>query len=605
VRRIPLRVVVAAVTRARRHVARPRPFSAAVLALASTSIVATNGDRAVAQASATVTISIVGTTDLHGRVFADQGRGGLALLGGYLANLRAARDADGGGVVLVDSGDTFQGGIESNLSEGAAVIDAYNALGYTALAIGNHDFEYGARDTSDALDTPGADLRGALKARAAQARFPFLAANLLEGGTAVDWPNVRPSAIVEVAGVRVGLVGVMTLDALSMTLAANVGGLTVTPLAAAVEREATALRGRGAQIVIVVSHAGGDCSRFDTPTDLTSCDEWGEMFDVARRLPRGLVDVVMAGHTHAAVAHEVNGVAIAQAFSLGRGFARVDLTLDRATSRVVAARIHRPQDVCAQALEPAGRCPASASAAGGLPSSVYEGRTVTADPAVERAMAPALARVDALRATRLGPLLDTPLANGPPEAESPLGNLVAEAMREIVPGADAAITYGTGPGGLRRGLPAGPVTLGGLYDAFPFDNRVVTRTMTGRELRAVLAAHLQRPRWWARTLGLSGLRVRVACADAVAQAEVTRASGAPIAEDDTLTVVLSDFIAGRELVRHAIAADASLRSVPLVRDLVTQWMRRRPGPLAADTLVDPQSPRWLYGAGAGGAGACQ
>lgn len=567
-------------------------------------LAASAADRLLAQAPATVTISVVGTTDLHGRVFANQGRGGLAQLGGYLANLRAARAGDGGGVVLVDSGDTFQGGIESNLSEGAAVIDAYNALGYTALAVGNHDFEYGALDTADALDRPGGDLRGALKARAEQARFPFLAANLLEGGSPINWPNVWPSTIVDVAGVHVGLVGVMTLDALSMTLAANVGGLTVTPLAAAVEREATALRGRGAQVVVVVSHAGGDCSAFDEPTDLTSCDEWGEMFDVARRLPRGLVDVVMAGHTHSAVAHEVNGVAIAQSFALGRGFARVDLTLDRATGRLVGARIHPPQEVCAHALDAAARCPDVADKVGGLSPTVYEGRPVTADPAVERAMAPALARVEALRATRLGPVLDAPLSNGPPEAESPLGNLVAEAMRETVPGADAAITYGTGPGGLRRGLPAGPVTLGGLYDAFPFDNRVVVRTMTGRELRSVLAAHLQRPRWWARTLGLSGLRVAVTCATATAQLAVTRASGAPIADDDTLTVVLSDFIAGRELVRQAVAGDASLRSVPLVRDLVTQWMRRRPGPLAANVLVDPKSPRWYYSAGTGVASTC-
>src|SRR5215216_3166437 len=91
-----------------------------------------------------ITLSIVGTSDLHGFVFANQGRGGLAVLGGYVRNLRAARAADGGAVLLIDAGDTYQGGIESNLSEGALVVDAYNALGYTAAAIGNHDFEFGA-----------------------------------------------------------------------------------------------------------------------------------------------------------------------------------------------------------------------------------------------------------------------------------------------------------------------------------------------------------------------------------------------------------------------------------------------------------------------------
>lgn len=576
------------------------PTVRAFIGLVLAAVVAASG--AGARAAGDVTLSIVGTTDLHGRLAAERGRGGLALFGGYLTNLRAARAADGGGVVLVDSGDTFQGGIESNLSEGAAVIDAYNALGYTALAVGNHDFEYGALDTRDALDTPGGDLRGALKARAAQARFPFLAANLLESGATVTWPNVVPSTLVEVAGARVGLIGVMTVDALSMTIAANVRGLQTTPLAEAVQREAASLRARGAEVVIVVAHAGGECARFDDPTDLSSCDEWSEIFDLARRVPRGLVDAVMAGHTHANVAHVVNGVAIAQTLSVGRGFSRVDLTIDGVSRRVRAARPHRPEIVCTHHA-PSGEC-ADAGAPGAAPAR-YEGRPVTPDARVTGAMAPALARVQALRETPLGPTLDAPVVRGAPEVESPLGNLFAEAMRGATPGADAAITYGTGPGGLRMDLPAGPLTLGRLYDAFPFDNRVVTRRMTGAELRAVVAAHLQRPRWWARTLGLAGLRVQVACAAAGQQAEITRDTGAPISDDEVLTVVLSDFIAGRDRVRQAMVDDPSLGTSPLVRDLVTRWLRTRPARMRAADFLDPERPRWQMDASASDPAGCR
>ena len=132
-----------------------------------------------------VTLSIVGTTDLHGRVFPNDGRGGLALLGGYLRNLREARAADGGAVLLLDAGDTFQGGIASNLSEGALVVDAYNALGCDAIAIGSHEFEYRAVDTAsgDGPQDGPPDMRGALKAAAARARFPFLAANVIDTTT--------------------------------------------------------------------------------------------------------------------------------------------------------------------------------------------------------------------------------------------------------------------------------------------------------------------------------------------------------------------------------------------------------------------------------------
>ena len=130
-----------------------------------------------------VTLSVVGTTDVHGFVFSRNGRGGVALLAGYIKNLRAARTADGGATLLFDSGDTFQGGIESNLTEGGLVIDAYNALGYTAAAIGNHEFDFGPVDLPGARQTREGDPRGAIKARAAQARFPFLAANLLDAAT--------------------------------------------------------------------------------------------------------------------------------------------------------------------------------------------------------------------------------------------------------------------------------------------------------------------------------------------------------------------------------------------------------------------------------------
>ena len=136
-----------------------------------------------AATAAEITLSIVGTNDLHGRLFTDEpGRGGLAVLGGFVDNLRAARAADGGGVLVLDAGDTFQGGIESNLSEGLMVVDAINAIGYAALAIGNHDFDYGSVDPRGPMaewlprhvrgDASG-DMQGALKAAAARARFPF------------------------------------------------------------------------------------------------------------------------------------------------------------------------------------------------------------------------------------------------------------------------------------------------------------------------------------------------------------------------------------------------------------------------------------------------
>ena len=172
-----------------------------------------------------------------------------ALLGGYVANLRR-QASDGGAVLLIDGGDMFQGTLESNLTEGSAVVAAYNALGYAAAAIGNHEFDFGPVGPASTQQRPDDDPRGALKARAAQASFPFLAANLIDVATGrpVAFQNVKPSTVVSAAGVRVGIVGVMTTRTQFTTIAANFRGLRVAPLAEAIEAEARRLRAGGATV---------------------------------------------------------------------------------------------------------------------------------------------------------------------------------------------------------------------------------------------------------------------------------------------------------------------------------------------------------------------
>jgi len=530
---------------------------------------------------ALVTLSIVGTSDLHGVALPTNGLGGLALLAGYVNNLRAARALEGGAVLLIDSGDTFQGDVESNLSEGALIVDAYNAMGYTAEAIGNHDFDFGSVDSPAARQLPG-DLRGALKARAAQARYPFLAANLIDAATGrpVEWPNVRPSVLVEAAGVKVGVIGVMTIDALRSTLAANVQGLRVAPLAATIAVEASKLRAAGAEVVIVAAHAGGRCEQFDRPADLSSCDSESEIFQVARGLPHGLVDVIAAGHTHGGLAHHVDGIAIVQPFSRGQALGRADVVFDRSTRRVVRTQLFAPRQVCAQQDPITGNCGAAAASA--MPAK-YEGRAVAPDPATVQAMAPALQRIHTLQATTLGTSLAVPIQRAG-ELGSPIGNLFADALRDAVPGADVAVVNNAARG-LRADLPDGPITFGRLYDVFPFDNRVVQITVTGAALGRWLAAEIRQGRRGA--LGMSGVAVRASCLPDGIHVDLLRTAGRPIHDDDRLLAVTI----GAPTLSGSLASPAPLGGVgptgnaPVVREVVEDWFRR-PGHLSQGRLDD-------------------
>lgn len=538
--------------------------------------------------SSPFTLTIVGTSDLHGYFMPRGGRGGIGVFAGYVGNLRAARKADGGALVLLDAGDTFQGGVESDLSEGAVMIDAYNELGYTALAVGNHEFDFGSADRPGARQDWRDDPQGALKARAAQARFPFLAANLLDAATGqrVQWPNVHASTVVDANGVKVGIVGVMTWNALRSTLPLNVRGLRMAPLADTVSAEASRLRAQGATVVLVAAHAGGGCDRFDNPQDLSSCDPNAEIFDLAHDVPPGAIDAIVAGHTHAGLAHVVAGIPIVQSYWGGRAFGRIDLRVDRTSGRVVSAVPFAPRDICLTRSPGTDACATEASATAS--PVVYEGRAVAADAGVLRAMAPALAAVRQLQATPLGVVLDGQLARAGAQ-ESPLGNLYADALRER---GDADIALNNnGLGGLRADLPGGRVTFGQLYDTFPFDNRLARVQLSGNALERGIANALRRGR--RGSFAISGARVRVSCSADGPTVQLFRLSGQPIGSTESLTVVGMDSMLGGQLFAPVLPP-GSLRvppDAPIVREVVEDWLRSRGGALRAEAFLPDAQPR--------------
>jgi 5'-nucleotidase len=469
-------------------------------------------------------------------------------------------------------------------------VSAYNALGYAAAAVGNHDFDFGPTGVDTTPARPSDDPRGALKARAAEAKFPFLAANLVAASTGrlPAMPNVKPSVIVTAASIKVGIIGVMTRSALNATMAANVRDLETTPLATAIVTEGSRLRKEGATVVIVAAHAGGRCTRFDRPADLTSCDPSSEIIEVARALPRKLVDVVVAGHRHAGMAHEVEGIAIVSSFSGGRTFGRVDLTVERRTGRATNTRIFSPRDLCAREDPKTQACEPGRGSAARVPAR-YEGKAVTPDAAIAKLLEPAFAQVRDLKARPLGVTLASvfPVRG---DRESPIGNLFADAFRESIPGADIGLTN-TG-GGIRADLPGGSLTYGHLFEAFPFDNRIARVRITGRQLRQILTAHAQQA---SDLHAISGIRVAARCAGRSVVMELHRTSGAPVRDDERLTMVTSDFLATGSLLPTLPPQTVSIADdFPLARDVIADWLRRRGGTLREEQFVSATRPRWTY-----------
>ncbi len=537
----------------------------------------------------TLTITVVGMNDVHGELAPKPGSGGIAGMSGFIDAVRAARAEDGGAVLVIDAGDMWQGTLESNLREGASMVQAYNAIGITAAAVGNHEFDFGPAGEKAIPEDPADDPRGALKLRAAEVEFPLLAANIIDDATGlpVAWPNTRPSTIVEVQGVKVGIIGVLAARGLLQTIPANVVGLRLAPLATTIAAEARNLRDAGATVIIVAAHAGGQCTEFDDPRDLSSCDTDSEIMRVARELPAGLVDHIVAGHVHKGIAHVVNNVAITSSYSKTRAFSRVDFMIDRESGEVRRRTIYPPQQACISVVRGSGRCATAEDR--DVAAAVYEGRSVTPDPVVAAIAAESTAFARGVKEERLGVQLTSTFPH-PPATESPLANLMTQAVLELI-GGDVAIHNVVG--GIRSTLPPGELTYGSVYEMFPFDNRIVVLDISGAELRAVLAHQAHRGH---RRAGVAGIRVQVQCSGDGMHVVATRPDGGEIADGDPVRLIANDFLVlgGDDILTPIIPEDGFDidNSMPLVRDVLVDWFRNGAAMLDPDDFSSADEPRW-------------
>jgi 5'-nucleotidase len=538
-----------------------------------------------------IILSVIGTNDVHGSLLPVDGNRGLTLLSGYVDNLRETRAADGGAVLLIDAGDMWQGTLESNLSEGASVVAAYNAMAYDAAAIGNHEFDFGPAGERATPADASDDARGALKLRAGEANFPLLAANLIDQrtGLPVDWPNVQPSVLIERGDIKVGILGLIAENALIATIEPNVRGLSIAPLSLAAMREARKLRDAGAELVIIAAHAGSQCETFEDPEDLSSCNLSGEIMRVALDLPVGLVDQIIAGHIHQGIAHEINGIAITSSYSSTRAFGRVDHVFDRSNHKLISRKIFPPQAICGYVDNTSGHCVSSGEVSGASQVAHYSGKVVAPNARVTEIAEQAKQRAAILKSELLGVYLETPITR-----EGRPNSAIAHLFTDIVLDAFGGdLVIHNVMGGIRADLPQGDLTYGAIYEMYPFDNLAAQFELSGAELRQVVGRQALRPN---NRAGVSGIRVFATCEENKLEMTLVRADGTEIEDDEMLLVTTTDFLAsgGDDILTPVIPEGGFpvMNNAPLVREAIVDWMRAHGGTLNADSFSDAENPKW-------------
>ncbi len=275
-----------------------------------------------------VHLVLLGTTDLHGRIEPldywtnKPANVGLAKIATLIRQVRAEQP----NVLLFDSGDAIQGTplayyfARKDLARPNPMMVAMNALGYDAMAVGNHEFDFG--------------LSVLLKVRK-EAHFPILGANVLETNgsaqcTGCPLPFQR-YVVKDIAGVRVGVAGFVTPSIPAFEVPDNYKGYRFAPIVETARGVIPELR-KQADLVVVLSHSGlGPDPIAGTGGDPRYLDLPGEQTTIALAEEVPGIDVILFGHTHQELPGKtINGALLVQAKNWGGSLARVDIDMERA-----------------------------------------------------------------------------------------------------------------------------------------------------------------------------------------------------------------------------------------------------------------------------------
>ena len=447
---------------------------ALLIAAMAPAAIAKPGDGSRAEQRAQTTkVQLLALNDFHGNLAPPSGSGGrigTTNAGGaeYLATHVRSLRATNPNTLFLSAGDMVGATpLLSALFHDEPTIEAFNLMGLDFNGVGNHEFDEGVDELLRLQNGGCHPVDGCQDGDGfAGADFGFLAANVAYKSTGKT--IFPPYAIREFPGVSVAIIG-MTLEGTpSIVSPAGISHVDFLDEADSVNALVPVLKAQGIETIIVLLHEGGSTSNPLNETTINSCGNLsGNLPPIVERMDDE-IDVVITGHTNWAVNCVIDGKIVTGAAHQGRLVTDIDLVLSRATKDVVSATVNN--------------------------------RIVTRDVALAPDLTALIAKYDAVAAPFanrvVGKITADITRTTNAAGESALGDRIADAQNydAFQAGTGSQIAF-MNAGGIRAellygqisgGEVAGEVTYGEMFSVQPFGNSLVTMTLTGAQIDALL-----------------------------------------------------------------------------------------------------------------------
>ena len=436
---------------------------------------------------------------------------------------------------IVSSGDMIGASpLVSALFLDEPTIEAMNMIGVDFNSVGNHEFDRGVselkRKQTGGCERFVASLEPCRSGhRFAGARFTYLAANVIDRAT--GQPIFPAYGIKTFDGVKVGFIGLTLKGTGQIVDPTGIASVEFRDEATTINARAAELRAQGVHTIVVLIHEGGQSK--GRLNDRTCPGLTGDILPILDRLDPS-IDVVASAHTHQPYVCTYRGFLLTSAASYGRLITDIDLEIDRSTGRVLTkSAVNRV--VASEAY-------GSLTTQPGYP-------LLEPDAALARHVDGYVRNVAPFADRRVGTATSVLSNRDDEDGQSPLGAILADANLRATLDAGAQISL-LNPGSVRAAINPGPdgaVTYGALFRTQPFGNNLVTMTLTGAQIRAVLEQQWLPTRQQAMVLQVSqGFTYDYDATRPMGSrvvADSLRLEGVPVAPDRDYRVTVNSFMA--------------------------------------------------------------